>query len=376
MRSVDIAVIGGGPAGLSTAAALKHVGRTARVFDRDASIGGSWLRRYDRLHLHTIRAFSGLAYLPIPRRYPRYLSRAMYAEYLQQYQRHFQLDVTLNCDVDRVSALAASDNGAPRFLLHTSEGDVQARTVVVATGEFCTPIAQRVPGADAFSGTIHHAAEYRSGREYAGQRVLVVGLGNTGAEIATDLVEQGAAAVAVSLRATPPVVPRDFLFTPVQLFGIALSRVPAPIADRIGAAIARIAIGDLHRYGLSAPQWFPFSAKRIPVIDVGFVKNLKAGHIVVRPLIDRFTPRGVRFSDGSEEAYDAVIFATGYDTGLQRLLDVPDVVNGEGFPTVPSGSRSSFPGLYFMGFFKSHRGHLFEIARASRRLARTIANSG
>ena len=376
MQSVDIAVIGGGPAGLSTAAALKHAGRNARIFDREDRIGASWLRRYDRLHLHTIRAFSHLAYMPIPRRYPRYLTRDMYAEYLQAYQRNFQLDVALGTCIDRVRPAAISNNGAPRFVVETSDGDVYARSVVIATGEYGRPVIPAIPQSDTFTGTLVHSARYRSGSEYAGKRVLVVGLGNTGAEIATDLVEQGASSVAVSVRAVPPIVPRDFLLTPVQLFGIALSRVPPRVADRIGAAIARVAIGDLHRYGISSAQWLPFSAKRIPIIDVGFVMNLKSGAIAVRPLIERFTADGVRFADGSEEPFDAVILATGYDTGLHDLLDVPGVVKSDGFPSVPSGTRCSHPGLYFMGFFHSHRGHLFEIALSSRRLARTISNSG
>lgn len=376
MQSVDIAVIGGGPAGLSTAAALKHAGLNARVFDREDRIGASWLHRYDRLHLHTIRAFSHLAYMPIPRRYPRYLSRDMYAEYLEAYQRRFQLDVVLGCRVERVRSAEPSQNGAPQFVVETSDGDVRARSVVIATGEYGRPLLPVIPQSDTFTGTLVHSARYRSGREYAGKRVLVVGLGNTGAEIAADLVEQGASHVAVSVRAVPPIVPRDFLFTPVQLFGIALSRVPPAFADRIGATIARIAIGDLRRYGIASAQWLPFSAKRIPIIDVGFVRNLKSGAITVRPQIERCTPNGVRFADGTEEAFDVVILATGYDTGLHDLLGMAGVVNADGFPSVPSGSRCAFPGLYFMGFFHSHRGHLYEIALASRHLARTIANSG
>ncbi len=376
MQSVDIAVVGGGPAGLSTAAALKHAGLQARIFDQEQTTGASWLHRYDRLHLHTVRAFSHLAYMPIPRTYPRYLSRDMYAEYLQAYERGFALDIVRGCRVERVRPAPASHNGALRFIVETSDGDVLARSVVVATGEYGRPLLPVIPHSDAFAGTLIHSARYRTGRAYAGKRVLVVGLGNTGAEIATDLVEQGASRVAVSVRAIPPIVPRDFLFTPVQLFGIALSHVPPRVADRIGATIARVAIGDLHRYGLSSAQWSPFSAKRIPIIDVGFVKNLKSGAIAIRPLIDRFTATGVCFTDGIEEPYDVVILATGYDTGLHELLDVPGVVKLDGFPSVPSGARCSFPGLYFMGFFHSHRGHLFEIALASRRLGRTMANSG
>jgi cation diffusion facilitator CzcD-associated flavoprotein CzcO len=231
-----------------------------------------------------------------------------------------------------------------------------------------------VPGAAAYSGVVMHSSRYANGREFAGKRVLVVGLGNTGAEIAADLVESGAGFVAVSIRATPPIVPRDFLGTPVQLFGIALSRCPARLADRIGAILARVALGDLTRYGLKRPEWLPFSARRIPVIDVGFVKSLKHGNVALRPATESFTQNGVRFSDGTEEPYDAVILATGYRTGLENVLEVPDVLDANGYPKYASGERTSTRGLYFMGFFESHRGLLFETEIASRRLAKIIAH--
>jgi hypothetical protein len=159
----------------------------------------------------------------------------------------------------------------------------------------------------------------------------------------------------------------------VQLFGIALSRCPARLADRIGAILARVALGDLTRYGLKRPEWLPFSARRIPIIDVGFVKGLKRGKIAIRAATVSFTQNGVRFSDGREEPYDAVIFATGYRTGLEDILDVPAVLDENGYPKYASGERTSTPGLYFMGFFESHRGLLFETEIASRRLAKTIA---
>jgi cation diffusion facilitator CzcD-associated flavoprotein CzcO len=218
-----------------------------------------------------------------------------------------------------------------------------------------------------------HSSRYTSGRQFEAKSVLVVGLGNTGAEIAADLVESGAGYVAVSVRTMPPIVPRDFLATPVQLFGIALSRVPPRVADGIGAALARVALGDLTHYGLRPAEWLPFSARRIPVIDVGFVRALKQDRIAVRPALSRFTKAGVVYSDECAEDFDAVILATGFRTGLESLLHFPDLLDETGYPKFASGARTSQPGLYFMGFFESHRGLLFETERASRRLARTIA---
>jgi cation diffusion facilitator CzcD-associated flavoprotein CzcO len=205
--------------------------------------------------------------------------------------------------------------------------------------------------------------------------VLVVGIGNTGAEIAVDAAEQGASSVAISVRSTPPIVPRDVLGRPVQVSGMLLSRLPPPLADRIGHTMSRLVFGDLTGYGIGAPDWLPFSAKRVPVIDVGFVDSLKRGRVSVRPNIARFTPEGVVFIDGREEPYDVVLFATGYATGLDQILEVPDVLDASAYPTSRSGERSQQPGLYFMGFLRSNRGHLFETNLDSQRLAANIASA-
>lgn len=373
VQPVQIAVVGGGPAGLSTAGALIKVGAKPVVFDRNARIGDSWRRRYDRLHLHTTRRFSGLAHYPIPRSYPQYLARDMYAEYLELYAQQLSVEVVLGCGVESIGLAAAPDCDGPVFDLQTSQGRILAPAVVVATGMFGEPVTPRVVGLDDYRGTVLHACAYESGQPFAAKRVLVVGLGNTGAEIAADLVDRGADYVAVSVRSTPPVVLRDLLGVPVQLFGIALSRVPPATADRIGAALSRLAIGDLSRYGLRAPDWLPFSARRIPVIDAGFLRHLKRGTIAIRPTIARFTERGVVYGNGRTEEFDAVIFATGYRTGLERLLRFPGVLDDAGFPQGRMGEPTAVPGLYFMGFVHSHRGLLFEIEHASRRLARHCA---
>jgi cation diffusion facilitator CzcD-associated flavoprotein CzcO len=203
--------------------------------------------------------------------------------------------------------------------------------------------------------------------------VLVIGAGNSGAEIATDLVEQGASYVAVSVRTPPPVVPRDFLGTPVQVFAMMLTPLPPRLADRIGRALARLATGDLAPYGLTRPAWLPFSARRVATIDVGFVAQLKQGRMTIRPDVTRFTSSGVVYQDGRAEEFDAVIAATGFSSGLDRLIDLPGLLDEHGIPLAPSGRPTPYPGLYFMGYTYSLRGHLFEANLASRRLARNLA---
>jgi cation diffusion facilitator CzcD-associated flavoprotein CzcO len=204
--------------------------------------------------------------------------------------------------------------------------------------------------------------------------VLVVGIGNSGAEIAADLVEQGASRVAIAVRTSPPIMPRDlFGLVPVQLLGIALTPVPVPrLLDRAGSLARRVAIGDLSRYGLGKAEWGPFTARRPAVIDVGFLKELKSLKIDVRPAPDRFTDNGVVFADGREETFGAVIAATGFDSGLGQLLEVPDAVKDNGGPRFRSGRPTPHAGLYFMGFDETTRGVLFEAKRDSLRLARAV----
>ncbi|MEP6764166.1 MAG: NAD(P)/FAD-dependent oxidoreductase [Gemmatimonadaceae bacterium] len=372
MPNAEILIVGAGASGLSVAGALRKEGLHAVVLDKDDCIGGSWARRYERLHLHTMRAYSGLAHLPISRRLPRYVSKSDYAQYLQEYARHFDLQCVLNCTVQQVRR---SNDGSPyEFAVETNDETWRSRIVVVATGQHGIPVIPDWRNMEQYEGRILHSFCYKSGIAHTGKRVLIVGAGNSGAEIAVDLVEQGAAFVAISIRTPPAIVPRDFLGTPVQLFGVLMSRLPSGIADAISSAIARIALGDLTRYGLGRAEWLPFSAKRIPTIDVGFVKQLKGGAVQVRPNIAHFTRTGVMFDDRREEAFDDVIVSTGFATGLDRLLAIPNVLDEMGYPKELDASAAE-PGLYFAGYTHSHRGHLYEANRASRRLAKIIKRS-
>lgn len=367
MADADILVVGGGPAGLTTAGALKQVGLESTILDSGTRIGQSWEQRYDRLHLHTVRAYSGLAHYPIPRAYPKYLSKDQYAGYLREYASHFDLSFVLNTRVHRVRQ---KDN---RWEVESAGGETHStRVVIIASGPFSQPVTPVWPGMATYCGKTLHSAEYRSGSSFRDQRVLVVGVGNSGMEIAVDLVEQGAAQVTISVRACPPIVPRDFLGVPAQVFGILMHPLPPALSDRVGNFLSRLALGDLRRFGLSAPAWMPFRSHRTPVIDVGFVHALKAGKIQVRPAIESFTPGGVVYQDGREEPYDAVIFATGFRTGLDELLEPDGLIDQAGIPRFYSGARTSLPGLYFMGYFDTLRGFLYESNLASRRLAREV----
>jgi putative flavoprotein involved in K+ transport len=256
--------------------------------------------------------------------------------------------------------------------VETDAGVRTARVVVMATGQYREPILPPWPGRDSYRGALSHSAAYRNAAPYQGQRVLVVGAGNSGAEIATDLAGGGAAQVALSVRTPPPIVPRDPFGLPVQRTSILLSVLPAFIADRIGQTTARLALGDVTRYGMPRAAFTPYATRHVPLIDVGFVAAMKRGQIAIKPAVSALTESGAMFADGSQEAFDAIVAATGFRSGLPSLLDVPGVLDEAGEPRATAGQPMDSHGLYFVGFVHSLRGHLFEANRASRRLARHV----
>jgi len=364
---IPVTVVGGGASGLSAAGALAHRGIRVTVLEQDAVIGGTWARRYDRLRLHTVRGFSGLAHYPIPRRFPTYLSRDQVVEYLQDYVSHFDFQIEFNATAEKIR------REGDAWRVDVAGGGVcRSRAVVLASGQYRQPIVPAWTGRDSYAGRLTHSADYRNGAPYVGQRVLVVGVGNSGAEIATDLIDSGAASVAVSVRTPPPIVPRDPFGMPVQRTSILLSALPVALANRIGCTTARLVLGDLTKYGMPAADFKPYTTRRVPLIDVGFVDALKRRRVTVRPAVDRLTRDGVVFADGSSEPFDAIVAATGFATTLASLLDVSGVLDEEGMPRGVAGEPTSAPGLYFIGFTHSLRGHLFEANLASRRLSRHV----
>jgi len=369
MPESTVVIVGGGASGLSAAGALQRRGIKAVILEEDKELGGTWVRRYDRLHLHTVRGFSGLAHFSIPRRYSKYLSREEFVAYLAEYAQHFDLRVVTGCPVQKVRIEA---DRPPSWTAVTARGDWHCRVIVIATGQYRVPIMPDWGGRDTYRGDLAHSSRYRSALPYSGKRVLVVGAGNSGTEIAADLAEHGAAHVALSIRTPPPIVPRDPFGMPVQRTGILLSFLPSAVADRLARLTSRLVLGDLTRHGLQTPQWMPYSARRVPVIDVGFVSALKERRVQIRPALARLTATAAVFEDGSAEPFDAIIAATGFSTGLNELLEAKGVLNELNEPVDPSGQPTARPGMFFMGYTHSLRGHLFEANLASRRLARNV----
>jgi indole-3-pyruvate monooxygenase len=369
---MEILIIGAGPSGLALGACLARAGRNALILEQRDRVASSWHQHYDRLHLHTARAHSGLPHLAMPRDWPRYPSRLQVIDYLETYAAHFSLVPRFGEEARRIARRSGT------WVVETDKETHRAERVVIATGYNRVAHVPEWPDRSSYGGRIIHSAEYRRGDELRGKRVLVVGLGNSGGEIAIDLVESGAA-VSISIRGGVNVIPRDMLGRPVQETGILLDRLNLTLATRnaIARAVSRLAFGDLERFGLPPRREgvaTQIESGRIPLIDVGTVDLIKRKVIALTPAIARFTKAGVVFTDGRDAVFDAIILATGYKTGLEALLEDRSILDGEGRPRAELGDEPQ-AGLHFLGFKNPPTGFLRGIAIDAQRLADRIAHS-
>ncbi|GEB57598.1 flavin-containing monooxygenase [Streptomyces gardneri] len=366
-------VIGGGPGGLAVAASLRERGVRAVVLEKSDAVGASWRTHYDRLRLHTTRRLSGLPGLRIPRSFGRWVARADVVRYLEKYAEKHELEIVTGVEVFRV------DRAGAEWVLHATGGRrLTGSAVVVATGYNHTPRLPEWPGLDAYKGGLSHAREYRNPKPYAGKDVLVVGAGNTGAEIAADLAEGGAGRVRLAVRTVPHIVRRTTLGWPAQRSGILVRRLPTAVVDRLGEVIGRCFLPDLSAHGLPRPEKGLATRQRegaVPVQDVGLIEAVRAGKVEVVAAVEAFEDGEVLLADGTRIAPDAVIAATGYRRALEPLLGHLDgVLDGNGRPVV-HGARCprEAPGLYFQGFTNPISGMLRELAIDAEKIARRIA---
>jgi len=364
-----VTIIGAGPAGLAAAAALRAKGGRPTVYERD-DVASSWRSHYDRLHLHTVRWLSGLPGMAIPRSEGPWVSRDGVIRYLEAYTAHHRIDVRTGVTVETIER---ADTG---WLLRSPQGEEHADTVIVATGYNHTPVMPDVPGIDGYTGELRHVRDYRNGRPYAGKDVLVVGPGNTGAEISVDLVEHGAGRVRLAVRTPPYILRRAVGPIPTQLTGLAMRRVPAAIADRLAEVSRKLQVPDLSEQGLADPgPGLVTRARRgeIPVLDVGLVDAVRAGTVEPVAALAGFDGDKVLLADGGVLVPDAVIVAAGYRRGLDGLVGHLGVLDERGQPLV-HGSKTHPHALrlHFIGYTNPLSGMFREIAIDAKRIASSL----
>jgi hypothetical protein len=353
-ETTTVAVIGAGPAGLAVGACLRKAGLDFIILEKQRQVGSSWRRHYARLHLHTVKRFSSLPFVPFPTDYPRYVPRDLMIRYLDDYAARFDLRPRFGETVRAVHRDGAA------WIVTTASAPISAAFVVIATGYNAEPVSPSVAGMDTFKGKVIHSAEYADAKPFAGQSVLVIGMGNTGAEIGLDLADGGTRPT-ISMRDGVHIVPRDLFGIPIQIVGmVATHLLPGGLNDRLFPPILDLVLGHPARYGITRPQQGILErirSARIPVIDVGTLRKISAGAIKIAPGISAITPDGAIFQDGSRGQYDAIILATGYRPNYRDFLETeaaqpPDALSIDGSSSI-----------YFVGFRNVITGLLRQISK-------------
>lgn len=354
-------IIGAGPAGMGIAGQLRKRGIDFEMVEQSQHVANAWHHHYDRLHLHTVKQLSNLPHLPFPEDYPLYVPKARLVEYFDQYAQHFKLKPHFGQSVDSVKKVGK------QWTTLTKDGTkFKSDNVIIATGVNRIPNIPSWSGQEQFQGTVIHARDYKNAAPFKGKKVMVVGMGNTGAELALDLSEHDCETY-ISVRGPVSIVPRDLNGRPVQLTSIKLAKLPFGIGDWLGNFIRGIYLGDLKKYGLNAPKLSPVQqlkkTGKTPVVDIGTVDQIKAGKIKVMPEIESFDASGVIFKNSERKDLDAVILATGYKAKVADfLVDTSGLLNQDHLPkqAIFSGKNK---GLYFIGFDNYKLGGILGIIR-------------
>lgn len=355
--SDPIVIIGAGAAGLATARELSRRRLPFRILERGRGPGQTWADLYDSLRLHTGRHLSALPGMRLPRGTPLFPTRTDYHEYLVAYARRHDIAVETDRNVERVQ------RSAGRWVVASGGEEIEARAIVVATGIVANPFVPDIAGRDQFDeagGTVLHSVQYRRPAPFEGRRVLVVGVGNSGGEIASELARSGVD-VTIAVRSGANVVPLTIAGVPIQYLATIVRKLPRAARERVVNAVRRL---SERRRGPPVLPVPPHSAlEAIPLIGFNLVDEIRAGRVRVRPGIDTFTREGVRFTDESVDAFDVVILATGFRPALSSL---PDVVrrDARGLALRTDRVRSAdFDDLVFVGHNYDSRGGLLNIVK-------------
>ncbi|MEU9702902.1 NAD(P)-binding domain-containing protein [Streptomyces sp. NPDC047981] len=363
-RAATVCVIGAGLSGLAAAHALAARGIDFVCLERAADVGGIWRQPgageqgpgYRSLHLNTAKQLTGYSDFPMPAELPLYPGHADVAAYLRAFAEWAGLLPHVELDTD-VLAVRPEGDGTWTVTSRDARGEVTRRCfehVVVASGHntraaLPDPLP---PGAESFAGTILHSMDFQDGGDFAGQRVVVVGMGASGVDIACDL-SRYAARTTLSVR-------RGLHLVPKQLFGMSVDLIAdAPwwqdmAFDNQRSFVEKalfVARGKLSDYGLPEPDHAIFSSA--VTISDEILSRIRHGAVVPRPAIDSLDGARVTFTDGTVEEADAIVYCTGF--GMDFPFLPAGCPTGDGQGTVELYKRvvaPDLPGLHFVGLIR------------------------
>ena len=370
MQPTTTLIIGASVSGLACAASLLKKGIDHIIIEKEGQTAMPWRRHYERLHLHTNKTLSNLPYKKFNSAVPRYPSRRQVVDYLEQYQKEFNIHPVFNTEAISVRKEAG------KWITETNNGIFIADFVIVATGAFGKPKPVHFNGMESFTGNIVHSCEYKTGRDFAGQKVLVAGFGNSACEIAIDLVEQNALP-SMSVRSAVNIIPRDIMGIPVLRLSLAMKFLPPKIADALNAPLIRALVGNIKKMGLKKLPYGPLEQIQkdgtAPVLDIGTVKLIREGHVTIYADIDFIDHETVHFTDGKKDQFDAIVAAIGYSSNYADIINVDQRRFDDLKVSVSKQKYFGEDGLYFCGFWIAPTGQFREISLDAQKIATHIA---
>jgi cation diffusion facilitator CzcD-associated flavoprotein CzcO len=373
-----IAVIGAGAAGLTAAKALLDEGVRVTVLEKGDRAGGLWVQgnasspAYDSLHLNTSKGRTEFADYPMPTEWEDYPAAAKVAGYLQDYASTFGVaeHIRFGTEVEQVERRADGWT----IVVRDSGGVEELRVdgVVVANGHNWDPRwpSPQYPGT--FDGVQMHAHDYRSAaQQFAGKRVLVVGMGNSAMDIAVDASHVSPTPVLLSARHGVHIVPKYLFGRPADATGAALAFLPWRIRQAIAETMLKLAVGLPQGYGLPAPAGGLF--QNHPTISDTILHRLTHGEVVPRPGIERFDGSTVHFTDGTADEVDVIVWATGYRVSIPFLSKDWLGEDAQAMPLYKRVFHLDDPSLAFIGLMQSTGAALPVVEAQSKLMAAYIA---
>jgi cation diffusion facilitator CzcD-associated flavoprotein CzcO len=311
-------IIGAGSSGITAAKNLKELGIPYEVFEREDDIGGNWYYGrphssvYRSTHLISSKPLTEYADFPMPKDYPDYPSHAQVLAYFHEYVAHFGLAASIhfNTSVERV--VPVDDGAAWDVTIQPKDGPPETRRyrgVVICNGHNWEPKFPEYPGS--FTGMKLHSSDYKTPDVLEGKRVLVVGAGNSGCDIAVEAATH-ATKTLLSTRRAYYYMPKFFLGKPVDQIGEVLLDLNVPLGIRRAVAnvLYRVSVGDLKRFGVGKPDHKLFETH--PVINSQMPYFIGHGDIALRPDISRYDGQTVHFVNGTSDEVDLIVYATGF----------------------------------------------------------------
>lgn len=353
-----VCVIGAGSSGLATMKALKEAGVPFDCFEIGSDIGGNWRYNndngrsaaYDSLHIDTSKERMAFSDFPMPDDYPAYPHHSQIFAYFQAYARHFDLypHIIFGRRVCQVVPVAAGYSVSTEAVAGGQKQTEIYRALLVCNGHHWQPKLPHFPGQ--FDGEAIHSRRYRSPEQWAGQRVLVVGIGNSGVDIACDLTET-AVQVFLSSRRGAHILPRYIMGRPTDTWVKPwVSYLPVKWQGFLLGKLVDLTRGNQEKFGIPKPD-HALPAQH-PTMSQELPKLVQNGRIRLKPNISQLNGRMVHFSDGSQEAIDAIIYATGYKISFPFFgTDFIDVRDNE-IPLYRKVVHPEHKNLYFIGLIQ------------------------